>query len=359
MNTNFQNIEKILVIKLRHIGDVLLTVPVYRALKEHFPSASISVLVNSGTEAVLEGNPLINEIIVFDRGIKKMRPAEHFIREVFFFNMIRRKGFDMAVDLTSGDRAALLSFFSGARYRLAYDPKNSGMLGKRLLYTHPVKKTGSTHTVIKNMNIVRQFGIDTKDLSVDFFIPEEARAFARKVFSDINVTEEDRIIHVHPTSRWLFKCWKDEYMALLIAWFVEKGMKVILTSSPDREELEKAARIQTLTSERLPADSMKSIIDLCGKTNLKELAAISKASSLFFGVDTAPMHIAAAVGTPVVALFGMGMKHWRPWGDGHIVISKGEEDKCRGDKKEFIRRNLERITPEEVKVVIESFFDRN
>lgn len=329
---NFRDVKKIIVIKLRHIGDVLLSVPVFRALRENYPQAHISAIVNSGTEDVLTGNPLINEVIVFDRGIKKINPLQKYLKELSFLKMIRTKGFDMAVDLTSGDRAAIISFVSGARYRLAYDLDKNGFLGKRYLYTHLAKKDGSQHMVLQNLDIVKQFGISTGDLTVDIFIPEAARQFIKKTFEENNIAPPPhltkggqrgvKVVHVHPTSRWLFKCWKDEYMAEVIAWLIEQGIRVIVTSSPDKKELYKAKRILSLVSYQLPAISYQ-LIDLCGKTTIKQLAAISEASDLFLGVDSAPMHIAAAVGTPVIALFGpTGEAQWGPWGKGHTVFAK-------------------------------------
>lgn len=86
MKQEFKNINKSLVIKLRHIGDVLLSVPVFRALRENFPHAHIAAIVNSGTEEVLTGNPLINEVIVFDRGIKKISPLQRYLRIIFSEN---------------------------------------------------------------------------------------------------------------------------------------------------------------------------------------------------------------------------------------------------------------------------------
>jgi len=81
---NFQGVRKVLVIKLRHIGDVLLTVPVFRALREHFPNAHIAALVNSGTEEVLRGNPLIDEILLFERKIKELSPLKLYLKEIQF-----------------------------------------------------------------------------------------------------------------------------------------------------------------------------------------------------------------------------------------------------------------------------------
>lgn len=132
----FHRINKILAIKLRHIGDVLLIVPTLRALRENFPYAHLSVLVNSGTEQVLADNPLINEIIVFDRSIKSMSQLRKYKSEICFLRSVRKKSFDMTIDLTGGDRAAILSLISGAKYRLGWESKK-GFIGKGI-FTHIV-----------------------------------------------------------------------------------------------------------------------------------------------------------------------------------------------------------------------------
>ncbi|MBA3070854.1 MAG: hypothetical protein FP829_01540 [Nitrospirae bacterium] len=332
---NFNGIKKILIIKLRHIGDVLLSVPAFRALRENFPEAHITALVNSGTEEVLESSPFIDEIIAFDRSIKKMNFPQKYTKEISFLRMIRRKGFDMTVDLTGGDRAAIISFVSGAAYRLGHDIRE-GFWGKRYLYTHLAGKNDNQHTVLQNLEIVKQFGIKTDNLSVDISIPEDARMFVKKVFEKNGINKIKttplcpplirgefkggvfsegiaKVVHVHPTSRWLFKCWRDEYMAEVINWLTDRGITVIVTSAPDKREMEKAKRILSLVPSLVTCHSSL-LVDLCGKTNIKQLAAISEVSDLFFGVDSAPMHIAAAVGTPVVALFGpSGTFHWGPW----------------------------------------------
>jgi len=353
----FHRVKKILVVKLRHIGDVLLTVPALRALRENFPDAHLAALVNSGTEEVLSGNPLIHEIIIFNRNIKKMHTVQKYIEELSFLRTIRRKGFDMVVDLTSGDRAAIISFISGARYRLAYDPDKSGFLGKRYLYTHlAAKKRGDQHMVLRNLDVVKQFGIDTQNREVNLFIPEEARIFARKILEENNINNppphpftkggkeglRDTVVHIHPTSRLLFKCWKDECMAEVAKWLINEGLKVIVTSSPERQEIERVKRILSLVGYH------QSLIDLAGKTTIKQLAAIAEASDLFIGVDSAPMHIAAAVGTPVIAIFGAGERSWRPWGNGHVALFKEAVSGNGISRQERIERNLSQISPKDV-----------
>lgn len=373
---SFRGIRNILVIKLRHLGDVLLTVPVFRALRENFPDARISALVNSGTEDVLKGNPLIDEILLFERTIKGLSPPRRYLNEAEFLKRLRDKGFDMTVDLTGGDRAAVISFVSGARCRLGWRPKK-GFIGKRRLYTHLSHPDGNRHMILQNLDVVSRFGISTEDLSVNLHIPEGDRTYVRKILGMNHVKEHDTIVHIHPTSRWLFKCWKDEYMAGIMEWLLGRNVIVIVTSSPEMREMEKAKKVLSLVGPS------QGLIDLCGETTIKQLGAVSEMSSLFFGVDSAPMHIAAAVGTPVIALFGpSGAFNWGPWDNEssrlgvrsseswnpyvrrngiqvfgkHTVIQRDWDcipcgsDGCGGSK---ISRCLEEIPVDEVRTVIE------
>ena len=355
----FRGVKKILVIKLRHIGDVLLTVPVFRALREKFPDAHIAALVNSGTEDVLTGNPLIDEVIVFDRNIKRQGVIGRVERELAFLLMLRKKHFDMAVDLTSGDRAAVISFASGARYRIAYNPLGSGFAGKRYIYTHLGEKNEKQHMVLQNLDLIRQFGISTDNLKVDFHISDDAMSFAKNIFENNGIMADDKVVHIHPTSRWFFKCWKDEYMAEAIKWLIERdNIKVIVTSSPDAREIDRAKRILSLVGYR-PSAISRRLIDLCGKTTIKQLGAISKSSNLFLGVDSAPMHIAAAVGTTVVALFAMTDEvQWGPWNNGkhHVIREKMECMPCPKGGCEGIplRKCMEAIKPDAVKNIIKA-----
>lgn len=356
----FKDIKKILVIKFRHIGDVLLISPAIRALKENFPESDISVLVNSGTEEVLSGLPAVSELMVFDRKIKELPGLPKYMKELLFVKEIRSKGFDMAVDLTGGDRAAIVSFMSGARYRLALDPEGQGFVGKKFLYTHLAKIDNQKHMILQNLDIIGQFGITTQNTDVDFFIPDEAKNSVREIFREYNISGEDMVVHVHPTSRWMWKCWDDKYMAEVFAWMVDKGMKIILTSAPVDKEIETVDRILSFMPDELLS---KGIVNLCGRTSIKELAAISDAADIFFGVDSAPMHIAAAVRTPVIALFGpTGEANWGPYGKEHIVLSKDMPCKpCRKGMCEGIdlRDCLSAIKPDEVKKAVSQLMDRH
>ena len=143
-------------------------------------------------------------------------------------------------------------------------------------------------------------------------------------------------IHLHPGSRWLFKCWPAERTAALIDRIVSSGQRVVLTGAPDdRERALDAAILAAL----LPATRARTI-DLTGQLTLPELAAVTRLARAFVGVDSAPMHIAAAMGTPTVALFGpSGETQWGPWGVAARVIASDRHpcrpcglDGCGGSK---------------------------
>lgn len=313
----FEGTKKILVVKLRHIGDVLLAAPAIRALKESFRDVSVSVLVNSGTEDMLTLNPLIDEVICFKRGIKGLSAGRRIGEELKLVTELRKKRFDMTVDLTGGDRAALIGSFIGARFRLGYQPKG-GFAGKKFMYSHRAKRPEArTHTVLRDLGLLRAFGIDTNDLSVKIYASEEDSESVSGLLAENGIPEGTTFVHVHPTSRWLFKCWTDSGMAFVIDRLMERGFAVVVTSGPDEKEMAKVASIIALT-ERKP-------VDLSGRLTLKQMAALSAKAAFFFGVDTAPMHMAAAAGARVVSVFGpSGAFDWGPWDNGAAASFKPE-----------------------------------
>ncbi|MBI5562255.1 MAG: putative lipopolysaccharide heptosyltransferase III [Deltaproteobacteria bacterium] len=376
---NFDGVKNILVIKLRHIGDVLLTVPAIRALKENFPGAAVSALVNSGTEEMLTGNPLLAGVIAFDRTIKGASALRRMGAELGFVKRLHERRFEMTVDLTGGDRPALIGFLSGARYRLGYDPGGAGFAGKKRLYTHLAERPGArAHTVLRDLGIGAAFGITTANLSVDIYTSAEDDAAAGKALAEAGVAQGVPFVHCHPTSRWLFKAWTDEGMAQVLDAIQSKGLRAVITAGPAEAERKRTAAIVRLMRTE-PAD-------LSGALTLKGLAALSRRAALFFGVDSAPMHIAAATGTRVVALFGpSGAFDWGPWDNreaarwaaaskkpggarspyplkngaqrfgAHRVIQRDWDcvpcgkDGCNGTKKS---RCLDEITPEDVLTVV-------
>ncbi|MBI2447534.1 MAG: putative lipopolysaccharide heptosyltransferase III [Candidatus Omnitrophica bacterium] len=339
-------IKKILVIKLKNIGDVVLTTPALRALRKSFPHAYIAILVRKGTEEILAGLPYFDEIIELD--IDGAHSIRHIGGNIRFLYDLRKKGFDLSIDLSGGgDRGAALSFFSGARLRVGYDPQGKGMWGKRFLYTRLIKPANiREHVIDYNLRLIDYVTEShTNNKIPEIFVSDEDINFVKKIVSVNGLNDYDGIVTIHPTSRWLFKCWRNEGMAEAADYIATKyNYKVVLTSGPDTKERDVIKRILSLMKT--------SPLDLSGQLSLKQLAALIKMSKLFIGVDSAPMHIASGVCTPIIALFGpTGWWAWGPFGEHDIVLHKElpcqpcGKDGCNGSKRS---RCLEEISTDEV-----------
>ena len=346
LNLPRKKIDRILLIRLRNIGDVLLMVPTIRAFRQAFPKAFISALVNSGTEEMLTVNPLLDEVLVFDPRWKELPFLEHWRNELAFAAQVRRRKFDLAVNLTEGDRGAFLCLASGAALKTGIYENNKALWWKARIFDHLVRiPNWKAHMVEQMLETPRSLGVPVTDKRVEIFFTREDRDSIEGLLREGGLGSHEGTVHIHPTSRWLFKCWRDEGMARVIDRLEETGkVKVVLTGGNEERERKKIEAILARCKTRP--------INLSGKITLKQLAALSQRSLFFIGVDTAPMHIAAAVGTPVIALFGpSGEFHWGPWGDGHVVIKKEMDcrpcgkDGCQGSKRS---RCLEEITEGDV-----------
>ena len=341
-----RKIKRILLIRLRNIGDVLLMVPTIRAFREAFPQAFLAALVNAGTEEMLTGNPLLDEVLAFDPRWKDLPFGEHWKRELTFAAGVRRRRFDLAVNLTEGDRGTFFCLASGAAYKIGVYEENKTRWWKERVFDHLVKRSDWRAPIVEQMlDTPRSLGIPVADKRVEIFFTRQDQDRIEWLLQEGGLGPRDATVHIHPTSRWLFKCWRDEGMARVIDRLEETGkVRVVLTSGNEERERKKIDAILASCKTRP--------LNLSGKITLKQLAALSRRSLFFIGVDTAPMHIAAAVGTPVIALFGpSGEFHWGPWGEGHVVIKKEMDcrpcgkDGCQGSKRS---RCLEEITEEEV-----------
>lgn len=300
-------IRKILVIKLRNIGDVLLSSALFWNLKELFPGAQISALVNSGTREMLDGNPAVDRVFTYDRGIKKAPLVKRVAGEFSFYRRLRKERFDVVLNLTEGDRGALVALFSGAWLRVGLDPQNTGLAGKRRFYTHLIRRVpGAMHSVEQNLLFLEPLGAKPVGKRVSFFF---GRADSDRV-AELLLTESlaaGRYFHAHMTSRWMFKALPHDRAAFLLDRLSElSGLPAVLTCAPEKKELDYLAALRPLL--RRPFH------DLGGRVTLKELGALSAGARFFVGVDSAPMHIAAALDVPVLGLYGPShAREWGPW----------------------------------------------
>lgn len=317
MNSKLPGVERIMVIILRHVGDTLLAVPALKAIKNHFPEARLSVLVNAGAEEILTGHPAISKVIGYEKpkimdSLDKSRFRPIFTKWRADFSLIRKiqnERFNLVIDLTGGGRSSFVSFLTRAKYRIGFNPKASGKNWRRFLFSHygDFVSTLKQHAVLYYLKLLEPWGISPADSEVDLYYTQKESDWLQGVLREKKINNGYELVHVHPTSRWLFKCWSDENMAALIDYLeLKRHFKVILTSGADENEREKINNILKFTKTKP--------LNLAGRTSIKQLAALAHHSRLFIGVDSAPMHIAAAMDTPVIGLFGpTGAFVWGPW----------------------------------------------
>lgn len=329
-----ESVHRVLVIKLRHHGDVLLASPVLSVLKNHAPHAEIDALVYADTAPMLDMHPALAQLHVIDRGWKAAGALAQASAEWYLFAALRARRFDLVVHLTEHPRGAWLARLLDTRW--AVGPKrNDEPDWWRRSFTHryaQVNRVGR-HTVERNLDALRRIGIQPRDDERALTLIAGAQADQR--IGDLlarHGLNPGTFVHIHAASRWLFKCWTTERNAALIDALQADGWPVVLTAAPDARELQMVGDIV--------GGTCSPVINLAGKLTLKELAALTARARLFVGVDSAPMHIASAVGTPVVALFGPSSDtDWGPWRVAQRVIVSAEHvcrpcglDGCGGGK---------------------------
>ncbi len=299
---DLSKINKILVIKMRHHGDVLLTSPLFSQLKAAIPHAQIDAFIYEDTLPMLEGHPAISHYLLYDRDWKKLSWIKKLSKEFYLLKRIRSSGYDLVLNLTEGDRGAIAAWISGASCRV-------GLKAQKGSYTHVVKMgPHPRHTVEKQLDSIRRIGIfprpEERDLSLH--IPSVAKDSIRALLKKQGMTPEGCIV-IHPVSRWRFKCLSVQQMAQLLIDLHAAHFPIVLSAGPDPEERAMVEKIVALAPQ-VPT------LNLAGQISLKELSALIALSRALICVDSVPLHIASATKTPVVALFGPTSEvNWGPW----------------------------------------------
>ncbi len=341
-----QTFNRILVIKLKQPGDVLVSTPVIAALKEAWPHCHLTYLVPKGTEEMVAGHPGLDELLVVDRRNETWGQSLRFVRDV------RRRRFDLVIELSGGDRGAIYSWLSGAQERLGFEHPRQPFWQRRGCFTRLLPRPPvRMHLVDQNLEPLRALGLRPQKPRLQFFWDQEVEERVQGLIASLDMSPGAFVV-MHPGAGWRFKCWTPQGYARVLEALHDRGLSVVLTGS-------RAAHEQELLAAILQESRVKPS-NLAGRLTLKELGALIARARLFFGMDSAPMHLAAAVGTPAVALFGpSGVFNWGPWGTGHLVIQKDWEcvpcgrDGCEGSK---ISRCLMEMEPEEVLQAIARHF---
>lgn len=306
--------EKILVINLLHIGDVVLSTPFLQALRDHYPQAEIKVLVDTKTMPVLQGLDCINEIIKIDK--KGYHNKLH--NYLWLAWMLRKERFTTVINLHANERATFLAVATGAKRIVGY-----ATWGLRNFFSYLQKKNEHDKHVVDSNREILENGlgavIEKKYFAKMVVVREKMAIVAEKwqaVFSEIGVSgmnevdlSERKVVALNVGGTWPTKRWSTEHFAELIVLLQSENVVVAMLGSPmDRGLVNSILR-------RLPLELKKKVAIFTGMLDLQELAGVLQKCSLLISNDSGPAHMAAAVGIPVVTIFGpSSWQRYAPYG---------------------------------------------
>lgn len=301
--------KRILIVNVNWVGDVLFSTPFIRAVREANPDAYIACLLHPRCKEMLESNPRLNEIMIYDEegAHKSLLGKWAIIKE------LKAKRFDIAFLLHRSFTKALLAYLAGIKERVGYPTKNRGGI-----ITQAVEEPSEElHKVEYFLNIARASGIDVKDPLYEFFVRDPDRKFIKGLLGKYGVTDKDLVVVLCPAGNWPPKRWPVENFARLGDELAEKsGAKIVLSASG--KDLKLVEEIKSVMAH--------SPVITAGKTDLKQLGALLERADLVVANDTGPMHMAVAVGAKTIALFGpTSARLTGPYGKGgYRVISRNE-----------------------------------
>lgn len=275
-------------IKPSSLGDVVHALPVLSALKRRWPLARFSWVVNRGLVGLLDRHPDLDEVIPFDRG--RVKPTAGGIAYLGrFLNGLRRRDFDLTIDLQGLLRSGLMAWATGARVRVGLAEAREGAT---FFYTDRIKTGGpDVHAVDRMLRVVEALGASGDDPRFVVSMDEADRAWARGVLADLS----GPILVLNVGARWLTKRWPPSKFAELARRAADElGAGLVAVGAPEDRPL-----VDALLAAMAPLPCL----NLCGRTSLPELAAIAAEADLFLSNDTGPLHLAAATGARVVGIY--------------------------------------------------------
>jgi 3-deoxy-D-manno-octulosonic-acid transferase/heptosyltransferase-1 len=307
----------ILIVKLSAIGDVIHTLPSLAALRRCYPQAHISWVVEEAASDLLIDHPMLNRVLVSRRkrwigDLRSGRNGGTVLREITgFVRTLRDRPYDLVIDFHGLFKSAVFVLLSRGKRRLGYDSMQEG---SGLFLNEKIPEDMTKHAVERYLDFPRHLGCDVSRPEFPIALQESHFRRVRELLAEKKVDTERGFVGVSPVAYWATQLWDEAKFAALCDLIVtELGLPVVFTGERSEGPI---ARIRALM--QAPSASV------AGETSLRELAALYRTASVLLTTDSGPMHLAAAVGTPVVALFGpTSPERTGPYGEGHVVIRQG------------------------------------
>jgi heptosyltransferase-2 len=337
--------KRILIVRTDRLGDVILSTPVIKNLRLAFPQSYLAFLCRPYTREVLEGNPDLDEVIIYDKYGKE----KGLWASLKFSFYLRRKRFDLALILHPTNRAHLIIFLAGIPKRVGWDRKLGWLLTDKIKHT---KQEGKKHELEYTLDLLKTLGVAIESEKTHFFITARAGQKIEELLKRQGIRAEDKLIVIHPSASCPSKRWPQVNFRQLIRLLKQEynPQIAVITSSAE----------QGFAKELVREDG---IIDLRGKLSISEIGALLKRADLFISNDSGPVHIADSLGTPVVVIFGrkdpgLSPLRWGPRGEKSLYLHKDAGcDVCLAHncRKGFLC--LQKITPDEVFTAAAAFLE--
>jgi len=324
---------KILLIKLRSIGDVVYNTAVYAPLKRSFPDAHLTVLVERASYDLVRDHPDVDEALCFDKG--------SLWKQLRFYWKLFRGQYDVAIDMHEGTRGAIMCFVTQAPFRVGHKLAKRSFLYNVKLNLDEFKPQ---YPIDYQVALIKKMGVAFSEAAPAIHISEASRESAKKMLDEKGIRLEDPYCIIHPGTRRIYNQWQPEKFARLAQLFaLDYGLKVIVTCGPGEEE---QARAVTRQIENAPYAFITG--------ELQELAAMTEGAEFAVCHNGGFMHLSSVLGTPVISLFGsVHPRVWKPLGERDVILYKQMEcSPCnhKTRKKECYKGNVEclqRITVED------------
>lgn len=297
--------NEVLIIQTSFLGDVILSLPIAQALKCFDNSIKVTFLVIPEVKSVLENNPFVDEILVYDK-----RRLSYSLKEFFrIVRTIKQKNFDTVVCPHRSLRSALLTLYSGAQRRIGF---NTSAITKCFTDVVPYRK--NVHEIIRNLSLLIPLGIIHNEiLRPELFPSKEDEKFVENVLKQIGIGENEKLIAVAPGSVWFTKRFPENKFIKLLDMLEPDGVPIVLIGGRDDEKLGAMIKIKSKNCRTY---------NLAGKLTVLQTAALLRRAIVLVTNDSAPLHIGNAIGARVIAIFGSTVPEFGfyPYGNNDVIF---------------------------------------
>ena len=301
--------HKILIVRTDRLGDVILSTPVIKNLRTAFPEAHIAFMCRPYTRAALEGNPYLDEVIVYD----KYGEHKSTWTSIKYSQDLKKKKFDWAIILHPTNRVHLITYFAKIPFRIGWDKNMGFLLTERLKHT---KEKGRKHETEYTLDMLEILNLPTEDKTTYFPINDDADKRIEELLAKEGLKKEEKFIVIHPSASCRSKRWPPNYFSELVKTLRDKtNLKIaVITAAGEKRFAEEIVE-------------KNDIIDLRGGLTISEVGSLLKRAQLFISNDSGPVHIAAALNTPVISIFGrkdpgLSPTRWAPLGEASLYLHK-------------------------------------